>query len=131
MSIQAIGLALVLAAAAAGAQPFTVLLNNPEEAVFHFVLDPPELGSFDPASSVFANVIYDYFAEGPVAGQASFQSLPAGATRRLDGLAEGTHLLVGFFALPGRRDFPVRALMLKAGGGWPSAFTACTRSPPS
>ena len=129
MSIQALGLALVLAAAAAGAQPFTVLLNNPEAAVFHFVLDPPELESFDPAASVFANVIYDYFAEGPATGQASFQSLPAGATRRLDGLAEGTHLLVGFFALPGRRDFPVRALMLKAGGGLAERFYSVYTEP--
>jgi hypothetical protein len=129
MRIQAIGLALVLAAAAAVGQPFTVLLNNPEEAVFHFVLDPPELGSFDPASSVFANVVYDYFAEGPAAGQASFQSLTAGSTRRLDGLAEGTHLLVGFFALPGRRDFPVRALMLKAGGGLAERFYSVYTEP--
>jgi hypothetical protein len=118
MKIRAIGLGLMLAAAAAaGAEAFSVLLTNPEEAVFHFVLDPPELASFDPGSSVFANVVYDYFFEKPQAGPASFRSLAAGATVRLKDLAEGNHLLVGFFALAKRREYPVRVLQLKAGGG--------------
>jgi hypothetical protein len=118
MKIRAIGLALLLAATAwAGAEAFTVLLNNPEEAVFYFVLDPPELSRFDPGSSVFPSVVNDFFLESPSFGQTAFRGLAAGATMRLADLAEGVHLLVGFFALPGRRDFPVRVLQLKAGGG--------------
>jgi hypothetical protein len=118
MKIRAIGLGLMLAAAAAaGAEAFSALLTNPEEAVFHFVLDPPELASFDPGSSVFANVVYDYFLEPAASGQTAFRSLAPGATVRLKDLAEGNHLLVGFFALASRREYPVRVLTLKAGGG--------------
>ena len=118
MRIRAICLGLILAAAAAaGAQTFTVLLNNPEGSDFHFVLDPPELTGLDPASSTFANGVYAYFAEAPAAGAAKFENLPAGTTRRLEKLSEGTHLLIGFFAPPNRGEFPVRTLLLKAGGG--------------
>jgi hypothetical protein len=122
MKIRAIGLGLLLAATVAGAQSFAVLLNNPEASAFHFVLDPPELASFDPGSSVFANVVYDYFLESPVGGPTLFRTLPPGATLRLKDLAEGTHLLIGFFALPGRRDYPVRILQLLAGGGMVERF---------
>ena len=122
MKIRAIGLGLLLAAAAAGAQSFAVLLNNPEASAFHFVLDPPELASFDPGSSVFANVVYDYFLESPVAGPTLFRTLAPGATLRLKDLAEGTHLLIGFFALPGRRDYPVRIMQLQAGGEMAERF---------
>jgi hypothetical protein len=94
-----------------------VLLNNPESSPFHFVLDPPELASFDPGSSVFASVVYDYFLETPVSGPTLFRTLAPGATLQLKDLAEGTHLLVGFFELPGRRDYPVRIMQLLAGGG--------------
>jgi hypothetical protein len=130
MRIRAIGLGLMLAAALAGAQAakdggvqyFAVLLNNPEASAFHFVLDPPELAQFDPGSSVFANVVYDYFLESPATGPTLFRTLPPGATLRLKDLPEGTHLLVGFFALPGRRDYPVRVQQLLAGGGMAERF---------
>ena len=122
MKIRAFGLGLMLAAAAAGAQSYAVLMNNPEASAFHFVLDPPELASFDPGSSVFANVVYDYFLETPGAGPTLFRTLPPGATLRLKDLAEGAHLLIGFFALAGRRDYPVRILQLLAGGGMAERF---------
>jgi len=126
MKTRAIGLGLMLAAALAGAQPaqqpFAVLLNNPEASAFHFVLDPPELAQFDPGSSVFANEVYDYFLESPATGPTLFRTLPPGATLRLKDLPEGTHLLVGFFALPGRRDYPVRVQQLLAGGGMAERF---------
>jgi hypothetical protein len=123
-------LALLLTAAAlAGAQPFTVLLNNPEETDFYFTLDPPELKSFDPSASVFPNVVYDYFGETPPPNWAGFQPLPAGATRRLENLAEGTHLVVGFFAPRSRREFPVRTLTVKAGGGMSERFYSVYTEP--
>ncbi len=129
MKIRAIGLGLILAAAAAGAQSFAVLLNNPEASALHFVLDPPELSSFDPGSSVFASVVYDYFLESPVAGPTLFRTLAPGATLQLKDLAEGTHLLVGFFELPGRRDYPVRILQLMAGGGMAERFYSVYAQP--
>jgi hypothetical protein len=116
--MKALILGLFLAAAMlAGAQPFKVLLNNPEESDFYFTLDPPELSGFDPAASIFPSVVYDYFADVPPAGWPGFQPLPAGATRRLENLAEGTHLVVGFFVLRNRTEFPVRTLTVRAGGG--------------
>jgi len=129
MKVKAICLGLLLAAAAAGAQSFTVLLNNPEGSDFHFVLDPPELSGLDPASAAFANGVYAYFAELPAGGAVRFENLPAGATRRLERLAEGTHLLIGFFAQPDRAEFPVRALLLKAGGGEAERFYSVYAQP--
>jgi hypothetical protein len=137
MKIRAIGLGLLLAAAAAGAaqpakdggQSFAVLLNNPEASAFHFVLDPPELANFDPGSSVFANVVYDYFLETPVAGPTLFRTLAPGATLQLKELAEGRHLLIGFFELSGRRDYPVRILQLLAGGGMAERFYSVYMEP--
>ena len=101
----------------AGGQTFSVLLNNPEEVDFHFVVDPPELAGFDPAASIFPSVVFDYLADTPTADWSGFQSLPAGSTRRLEGLREGAHLIVGFFLFRGRAELPVKALTIKAGGG--------------
>jgi hypothetical protein len=130
MKIKAICLGLILAAAAAAAaQTFTVLLNNPEGSDFHFVLDPPELAGLDPASTAFADGVYAYFAESPGAGGAKFENLPAGTTRRLEKLAEGTHLLIGFFAPLNRGEFPVRTLVLKAGGGVAERFYSVYAQP--
>jgi hypothetical protein len=123
-------LGLLLAAAAlAGAQPLTVLLNNPEETDFYFTLDPPELKGFDPSASVFPNVVYDYFAETPPPDWVGFRPLPAGATQRLENLAEGAHLVVGFFAPRSRREFPVRTLTVKAGGGMSERFYSVYSQP--
>jgi hypothetical protein len=83
------------------------------------VLDPPELTAFDTASVIFENVVYDYFAEAPEAanGFTGFKELAPGQTLRLEDLAEGKHLLVGFFVIPGRIVFPVRVITLQSGGG--------------
>jgi hypothetical protein len=128
--MKALILGLFLTAAAlAGGEAFTVLLNNPEESDFCFALDPPELAGFDPAASIFPSVIYDYFAETPPPGWPGFQKLPAGATRRLENLGEGTHLVVGFFPLRNRREFPVRTLTVKAGGGMSERFYSVYTEP--
>ncbi|UCF99083.1 MAG: hypothetical protein JSV89_05980 [Spirochaetaceae bacterium] len=112
----------VLIAGAAGLLPgqsFTVVIHNAEDATFHYVLDPPELIVFDTASSIFPNVVYDYFAEAPAAGDefAGFGDLGPDQELRLENLSEGKHLLVGFFVIPGERGFPVRVITLQAGGG--------------
>ena len=107
--------ALLLPAAAPG---YEVVLSNAEDMDFHYALDPPELEPFDSGSSIFPAVVHDYLtrAEG---GPMPFEVLPAGASRRLAGLSEGTHLLVGFFIEPGRPEFPVRVVALQAGSGLP------------
>ena len=100
------------------AQANTVVIQNAENAVFHYVLDPPELTVFDVSASIFQNVVYDYFAEAPAAEDdfAGFTKLASGNSVRLENLSEGKHLLVGFFVMPGEREFPVRVISLQAGG---------------
>jgi hypothetical protein len=107
------------AAGLVSGQDFTVVIQNAEEAAFHYVLDPPELTAFETVSTIFQNVVYDYFAEAPAATDdfAGFSELAAGKTLSLEDLSEGKHLLVGFFVMPGEREFPVRVVTLQAGGG--------------
>jgi len=110
---------ILIAATAALAQSNTVVIRNAENTPFHYVLDPPELSAFDTSAGIFQNVLYDYFAEAPAAEDdfAGFAELAAGQTLRFENLPEGKHLLVGFFVMPGQREFPVRVIGLQAGGG--------------
>jgi hypothetical protein len=110
--------AVLIVGAAALAQANTVVIQNAENAVFHYVLDPPELTAFDPSASIFPNVVYDYFSEAPAAEDdfVGFAGLDSGQSVRFENLSEGKHLLVGFFVVPGERQFPVRVIHLQAGG---------------
>jgi hypothetical protein len=109
---------IVGTAALAVGQSSRVVIQNAENAIFHYVLDPPELTAFDASASIFPNVVYDYFSEAPVAEDdfAGFAELASGQSVRLENLSEGKHLLVGFFVMPGEREFPVRVISLQAGG---------------
>jgi hypothetical protein len=112
----------VLLAAAVGllwSQSPTVVVENAEDTPFYYVLDPPELIVFDTATSIFKNVVFDYFAQEPAKGEdfTGFSELAPGESLTFEGLSEGKHLLVGFFVVPGERGFPVRVISLQAGGG--------------
>lgn len=107
---------LFLTVAALGfADGFTVLVENAEAEDFYYKLDPPELAGFNPVGSVFSGILYDYFTETGARGD--FLLLAAGDTTRLNDLEEGSHLIVGFFVLPGEPLYPVRVLRVQAGGG--------------
>jgi hypothetical protein len=110
--------AVLIMGAAALTLANTVVIRNDENAVFHYVLDPPELTAFDPSASIFQNVVYDYFSEVPAAEDdfAGFAELDSGQSVRFENLSAGKHLLVGFFVMPGEREFPVRVITLQAGG---------------
>jgi hypothetical protein len=99
-------------------QTFSVVIHNAESSNFYYVLDPPELTVFDTSASIFQSVVYDYFADAPEATDefSGFTEIEPGASRSVD-LSEGKHLLVGFFAIPGRREFPVRVITVQSGGG--------------
>jgi hypothetical protein len=114
-----LGLLLAAAGGLLWSQSFTVVLQNAEDTAFYYVVDPPELIVFDTATSIFENVVFDYFAEEPANGDdfAGFSELAPGESMSLDGLTEGKHLLVGFFVVPGKIGFPVRVITLQAGGG--------------
>jgi hypothetical protein len=96
-----------------------VVIQNADVDDFYYVVDPPELTAFDPTSVIFENVVHDYFAEVPLSADdfAGFSELAPDQIQRLEGLTEGKHLLVGFFVVPGEREFPVRVISLQAGGG--------------
>lgn len=112
---------LLLAGAVVWAHGFTAVLQNGEAATFHYLLDPQALAGFDPAGSMFADVVGDFLGGEPAAGEepVAFAELAAGETRRLEGLPEGVHLVLGFFAVAGEREFPVTALIVQVGGGAP------------
>jgi len=109
---------LIIAAAAAfscalafGQAP-SVVLQNHESSTFYYVVDPKELAGLSAGSALMASTVAGYFS---AAGDgAAFSALSPQAETRLAGLAEGTHLLVGFFAQPDTDDFPVRVLSLQA-----------------
>ena len=114
-------MAVLLAAAGSllWSEDFTVVIQNAEDSTFYYVLDPPELIVFETGTSIFENVVFDYFAEEPANGDdfTGFSELAPGESLSLDALTEGKHLLVGFFVLPGEMGFPVRVITLQAGGG--------------
>ena len=112
-------MAVLLAATGAWSQSYTVVIENAEDKAFYYVLDPPELIVFETGTSIFENVVFDYFAEEPANGDdfTGFSELAPGESLSLDALTEGKHLLVGFFVLPGEMGFPVRVITLQAGGG--------------
>ena len=109
---------MAAAAALLPGQNSTVVIQNAEETTFHYVLDPPELTAFDTASVIFENVVYDYFVQEPAAEDdfPGFSALAPGESLRLEDLADGKHLLVGFFVIPGKMCFPVRVITLQVGG---------------
>lgn len=112
------------------ADGYAVLLENAEAEDFYYTLDPPELAGFNPVGSVFSGILYDYFTETAAeAAEADFQLLEAGGTLRLSELPEGSHLIVGFFALPGKTLYPVRVLRVQAGGGIEERFYSLYADP--
>jgi hypothetical protein len=127
----ALGALLLLVGAGVSAQGRTVVLQNPESLTLHYLLDPQALAGFDPGSSVFPNVVYDFFTADVAADEAPtvFAELGPGQTRRLEELSEGPHLLVGFFAVAGQREFPVRVVTLQAGGALSERYYAVYSEP--
>ncbi|HEC61247.1 MAG TPA: hypothetical protein ENI27_03220 [bacterium] len=102
----------VLCALVVFGQDNSVLLKNPEQSTFHYIVDPPDLTVFDPSSSIFTSVLFDYFAEG----EENFNAISANQVQRLENLSEGDHMLVGFFELADAREYPVRLLKFQFGG---------------
>ncbi len=108
-------------------ETYSVLLNNPEESSFYYVLNPPELNGFDPAGSVFLGILYDYFADDTA--ETEFKEIPPGTSVRVEGLSRGTHLLLGFFAVPGKAELPVRVVRILTGGGIDERFYTIYKEP--
>lgn len=103
-----------------------VSLQNQENATFYFVVDPKELTGLSAGSPLLASRIAGFFA---TRDGVSFASLAPNATVKLDGLADGSHLLVGFFAVEDLAEFPVRVITLQADSRVGDRYYAIFASP--
>jgi hypothetical protein len=118
----------VLIAAAAGfGQTTSVTLQNQESSPFWFAVDPPELSEVSVGSMQLTSRVEQFFAsEGE---EFPFQSLAPDAQTTLTGLAQGSHLLVGFFAVEGDDVLPVRAFSVQVDAGSGDRFYALFSGP--
>jgi hypothetical protein len=105
----------------------SVTLQNQEDTSFFYVVDPKELAGLTAGSPLLASKVAGYFSTGEK--DAVFASLAPQAEVRLGDLAEGTHLLVGFFAQTDADDFPVRVMALQADSSVGERFYAVFASP--
>jgi hypothetical protein len=107
---------LLLAAALAGtqAQGTTLSLQNQENAWFYFVIDPVEMKGLSPTSPSLQGLVSQYFSRET--GEFPFTPLQPLSGLKVEGLPEGTHLLVGFYVFEDRDEFPVRVVGLQVDG---------------
>ncbi|MCX7040012.1 MAG: hypothetical protein NT005_12875, partial [Spirochaetes bacterium] len=118
---------LLLASALAFAESSTVTLQNQEGATFWFSVDPKELSDVAIGSRQLAEKVAAFFAEQT--DQFPFRPLAPDSQLTLEGLAEGPHLLVGFFDMEGEDSLPVRAFSVQADKGPGDRFYALFSGP--
>jgi hypothetical protein len=105
----------------------SVTLQNQEDTTFYYVVDPNELAGLTAGSPLLASKVAGYFSTGDK--DAAFASLAPQAEVKLADLAEGAHLLVGFFAQTDADDFPVRVMALQADSSVGERFYAVFAAP--
>jgi len=118
---------LLLASALAFAESSTVTLQNQEGATFWFSVDPNELSDVAIGSRQLAEKVAAFFAEQT--DSFPFRPLASDSQFTLEGLAEGPHLLVGFFDVEGEDSLPVRAFSVQADKGPGDRFYALFSGP--
>ncbi len=121
--------AVILAGAvgAAFAQSGTVTLQNEENAPFYYLVDPADLAGLTPGSPLLSSRVASFFAAAATAP--SFNLLAAGSDAVLASLTDGSHLVVGFFAVQDLEDFPVRVFSVQADSRVQTRFYAVFASP--
>jgi hypothetical protein len=117
---------LSLAAMAGFGQAPAVLLQNQDVATFYYVIDPAELEGLSPGSPLLASRVAAFFS---AAGGTPLSSIAPDERARLADLAEGTHLLVGFFAVQEEEELPVRVISLQVDSNIGDRFYAIFASP--
>jgi hypothetical protein len=110
-AILAAGIFLACGPGVFGEAP-TVTLQNQESSPFYYVVDPEALAGLSAGSPQLATRVAEFFAAS--AQDPVFASLAPEAQVRLEGLADGPHLLVGYFAVEDQGQFPVRVMTLQA-----------------
>ncbi len=118
--------AIALVVCTASFAESSVSLQNQENATFYYAVDPTELAGLSVGSPLLASRIAGFFA---TRDGVTFASLAPNATVRLDGLADGPHLLVGFFAVEDLTEYPVRVITLQADSSVGDRFYAIFASP--
>jgi hypothetical protein len=103
-----------------------VSLQNQENATFYYTVDPKELAGLTAGSPLLASRIAAFFA---ARDGVTFASLAPNATVKLDGLADGAHLLVGFFTVEDLTEYPVRVISLQADSRVGDRYYAIFASP--
>ncbi len=88
-----------------------VTLQNQENAVFYFVMDPPDLSGITASSPLLESEVALFFSKETETFP--FSPIQPKASITLKGLSEGMHLLVGFFAMEERIEFPVRIISVQ------------------
>jgi hypothetical protein len=121
----------IIVVSACGALAFgqssAVILENQESSPFYYVLDPKELAGMTAGSPMLATKVSDFFAAA--AKQDVFTQLAPDAQAKLQGLSDGTHLLVGFFAPEGLNELPVRVVPVQADSRMGDRFYAIFADP--
>jgi hypothetical protein len=112
---------------AAYAQTSSVTLENQEGSIFYYIVDPKELDGHTAGSPLLSAKVAEFFASK--ADDTSFTPLAPGNEASIGPLPDGTHLLLGFFAVEGLSDFPVRVLSLVADSKIGNRFYAIFASP--
>ncbi len=118
---------LLLASAISFAESSTVTLQNQEGATFWFSVDPKELSEVGIGSRQLAEKVAAFFAEQT--DSFPFRPLAPDSQLTLEGLAEGPHLLVGFFDMEGEDSLPVRAFSVQVDKGPGDRFYALFSGP--
>jgi hypothetical protein len=112
---------------AAFAQSSTVIIQNQEPSTFYYLVDPAALAGLTAGSPLLASKVSDYLASSE--SQPAFTALAPEAEARLEGLSDGQHLLLGFFAVE-QDEFPVRVVSLMADSRVGERFYALFADPP-
>jgi hypothetical protein len=110
-AIIAAGIFMAVCAAGFGQGP-TVTLQNQESSTFYYVVDPTALAGLSAGSPQLATRVAEYFAASDE--EPKLASLAPEGQVKLEGLADGPHLLVGYFAVDDQGQFPVRVMTLQA-----------------
>jgi len=118
--------AIVLAVCTAAFAQGGVSLQNQENATFYYTVDPKELAGVSAGSPLLASRIAGFFA---TRDGVTFASLAPNATVKLDGLSDGAHLLVGFFAVEDLTQYPVRVITLQVDSSVGDRFYSIFASP--
>jgi hypothetical protein len=88
-----------------------VTLQNQENSTFHYVMDPADLAGITASSPLLESEVALFFSKETAVFP--FASIKPKSAITIEGLAEGMHLLVGFFAIEEKTEFPVRIVSIQ------------------